>query len=112
MESKATVDFIRMSPRKMRLVADEVRGYEYPEAADILRAIPRKSARIILKALNSAVANARVLNPEVDVNTLYIRKIFIDAGPMLKRIMPRARGRGDRILKRTSRLTIVLSDEN
>lgn len=111
MESKASVDQIRMSARKMRLVADEVRGYEYPEAVDILKHIPRKSSRIILKALQSAAANARVLNPSVDENTLFIKKIFVDGGPMMKRFMPRARGRADRILKKTSRLTIVLSDE-
>lgn len=111
MESKASVDQIRMSARKMRLVADEVRGYEYPEAVDILKHIPRKSSRIILKALHSAAANARVLNPSVDESTLYIKKIFVDGGPMMKRFMPRARGRADRIQKKTSKLTIVLSDE-
>jgi large subunit ribosomal protein L22 len=111
MESKASVDQVRMSARKMRLVANEVRGYEYPEAVDILKHIPRKAARIILKALNSAAANARVLNPSVDERSLYIKKIYVDGGPSMKRFMPRARGRADRILKRTSRLTIVLSDE-
>jgi large subunit ribosomal protein L22 len=111
MESKASVDQVRMSARKMRLVANEVRGYEYPEAVDILKHIPRKGARIILKTLQSAAANARVLNPSVDENSLYIKKIFVDGGPIMKRFMPRARGRADRIRKRTSKLTIVLSDE-
>ncbi len=111
MESKASVDQVRMSARKMRLVANEIRGYEYPEAVDILKHIPRKSSRIILKALVSAAANARVINPGVDERALFIKKIFVDGGPLMKRFMPRARGRADRIQKKTSKLTIVLSDE-
>jgi large subunit ribosomal protein L22 len=111
MESKASVDQVRMSARKMRLVANEVRGYEYPEAVDILKHIPRKSSRIILKALQSAAANARVINPAVDERALFIKKIFVDGGPLMKRFMPRARGRADRIQKKTAKLTIVLSDE-
>jgi len=111
MEAKASVDQVRMSARKMRLVANEVRGYEYPEAVDILRHITRKSSRIILKALQSAAANARVINPSSDEKGLFIKKIYVDEGATMKRFMPRARGRADRILKRSSRLTIVLSDE-
>lgn len=111
MEAKASVDQVRMSARKMRLVANEVRGYEYPEAVDILRHITRKSSRIILKALQSAAANARVINPNSDEKALFIKKIYVDEGPTMKRFMPRARGRADRVLKRSSRLTIVLSDE-
>lgn len=111
MESKASVDQVKMSARKMRLVANEIRGYEYPEAVDILKHIPRKGSRIILKALQSAAANARVLNPSVDERALFIKKIFVDGGPLMKRFMPRARGRADRIQKKTSKLTIVLSDE-
>lgn len=111
MESKASVDQVRMSARKMRLVANEIRGYEYSEAVDILRHIPRKGSRIILKALQSAAANARVINPSVDERALFIKKIFVDGGPLMKRFMPRARGRADRIQKKTAKLTIVLSDE-
>ncbi|HRP68034.1 MAG TPA: 50S ribosomal protein L22 [Turneriella sp.] len=112
MEAKSSVDQVRMSARKMRLVANEVRGEGYATAAGILKAMPLKGARIILKALNSAAANARVLNPNVDENALYVRKIFVDGGPLMKRFMPRARGRADRIQKKTSKLTIVLSDED
>ncbi len=111
MESKASVDQVMMSARKMRLVANEIRGYEYPEAVDILKHIPKKGSRIILKALLSAAANARVLNPSVDEKALFIKKIFVDGGPLMKRFMPRARGRADRIQKKTAKLTIVLSDE-
>lgn len=111
MEAKAVVNGIRMSPRKVRLVADQVRGHEFIEAVDYLANMPKKAARIILKLSKSAMANAKVLNPDVGEDDLYIKKIYVDAGPTLKRFMPRARGRADRILKRTSTITLVLSDE-
>ncbi len=111
MEVKASANFIPMSPRKVRLVADEVRGYEFPEAVDVLKGIPRKAARILLKNLLSAGANAKVINPDVHEGDLYIKKIYVDAGPTMKRFRPRARGRADRILRRTSKITVVLSDE-
>lgn len=111
MEAKAVADGIRMSPRKVRLVANEVRGYDFIEAADILNNMPKKAARAILTLVKSAMANAKVLNPDVQESDLYIKKIYVDAGPTLKRFMPRARGRADRILKRTSVITLVLSDE-
>lgn len=111
MEAKAVANGIRMSPRKVRLVADQVRGHEFLEAVDYLGHMPKKAARIILKLTKSAMANAKVLNPDIGENELYIKKIYVDAGPTLKRFMPRARGRADRILKRTSIITLVLSDE-
>lgn len=111
MEAKATSNYIRMSARKMRLVADEVRGYEFIEAVDILKHTQKKAAGIILKAVNSAVANAKVLNPDIQEDELFIKKIFVDEGPTWKRFKPRARGRADRVLRRTSKLTVVMSDE-
>ncbi|MCS6984207.1 MAG: 50S ribosomal protein L22 [Leptospiraceae bacterium] len=111
MEAKASAWPVRMSARKMRLVADEVRGYVFPEAVDILRYMPQKGARIILKTLEGAYANARAMNPEINPAELYIKKIFVDGTTSWKRYMPRARGRADRILRRTCRLTVVLSDE-
>jgi large subunit ribosomal protein L22 len=111
MEAKASSNFIRMSPRKVRLVANEVRGYEFPEAVDILRNMPKKASGIILKAVISAAANAKVISSELDEKQLYVKKIYVDAGPAMKRVMPKARGRADRIIKRTSKLTVVLSDE-
>jgi len=111
MEAKATCNHVRMSPRKMRLVADEVRGYEFTEAVDILKNLPKKASDVILKTVLSAAANAKVLSSEISEDKLYIKKIYVDAGPVWKRFVPRARGRGDRILRRTSRLTVVLSDE-
>ena len=111
MEAKASANYILISPRKARLVADEIRGFELPEAVDILKNIPRKAAEILLKAVLSAGANAKVLNPDIKEEELFIKKVFIDGGPSLKRFNPRARGRADRILKRTSKITVVLSDE-
>ncbi len=111
MEAKATSNHLRISPQKLRLVADEVRGFEFPEAVDILKHLPQKGAGMILKAVLSAGANAKVLSSDIEEKELYVKKIFVDAGPVWKRFLPRARGRADRILKRTSRLTVVLSDE-
>lgn len=111
MEAKAVASGVSMSARKVRLVADEVRGYEVIEAVDFLSNMPKKAARTILKLAKSAMANAKVLNPDVKEEELYIKKIYVDEGPTLKRFMARARGRGDRILKRTSVVTLVLSDE-
>ena len=111
MEPTASANYIQMAPRKMRLVADEVRGFEFPEAIDILKAMPKKAARIILKTVLSAGANAKVLNPEISEGDLFVKKIYVDEGPTMKRFRPRARGRADRILRRTSKLTVVLSDE-
>lgn len=112
MESKAIAKTVRISPLKARLVANEVRGLSFPEAVDMLRAIPRKGAKLILKTLYSAGANAKVHKPEVIEKDLYIKKITIDDSIRLKRFQPRARGRGTRIVKRTSHITVVLSDEN
>lgn len=111
MESKATAGQIRISARKVRLVANEVRGFEVAEALDVLKNMHQKSSEIILKTLRSATANAKVLSPDLEEKDLYVKKIFVDEGPTWKRFRPRARGRADRILRRTSQLTIVLSDE-
>ncbi|MDH5716342.1 MAG: 50S ribosomal protein L22 [Spirochaetia bacterium] len=111
MDIKASGSHIRMSPQKVRLVADEVRGYDFLEAVDILSNVQKKAGKIILKIVKSAAANAKVFNPDVAEKDLYVKKIFVDAGPVWKRFMPRARGRADRILRRTSKITVVLSDE-
>ena len=110
MEAKAVARFIRISPQKARLVADVVRGLEADKAITTLRFMPKKGAQLIRKVIESAVANASQ-SPEIDVDTLYIKKIFIDGGPMLKRIRPRAMGRANRILKRTSHITVVLDEQ-
>ena len=110
MEAKARARFIRISPQKARLVADTIRGKNVDEAITTLRFMPKKSARILRKVVESAVANASQ-NEAIDVDTLYVKTIFVDGGPMLKRIRPRAMGRASRILKRTSHITVVLDEQ-
>ena len=110
MEAKARSRFIRISPQKARLVADTIRGKNVDQAITTLRFMPKKGARILRKVLESAVANAGQ-NEAIDVDTLYVKTIFIDGGPMLKRIRPRAMGRASRILKRTSHITVVLDEQ-
>ncbi|MDR9501207.1 MAG: 50S ribosomal protein L22 [Desulfurivibrionaceae bacterium] len=110
MEAKARARFIRISPQKARLVADTIRGKNVDQAITTLRFMPKKGARILRKVLESAVANAGQ-NEAIDVDTLYVKTIFIDGGPMLKRIRPRAMGRASRILKRTSHITVVLDEQ-
>jgi len=109
MEAKAVVKNIRISPQKARLVADMIRGKQIDNALNTLKFTPKKGARIIRKVVESAVANASQ-NESIDVDTLFVKKIFIDGGPMLKRIRPRAMGRASRILKRSSHITVVLDE--
>ncbi len=111
MEAKAVVNYVLISPRKIRLVADEIRGYGVNEALSVLRNIPKKGARLLEKAVFSARSNFIKMNPEVDEFKIYIKKLYIDQGPTLKRIRPRARGRAFRRLKRMSKITVVISDE-
>ncbi|PKL36126.1 MAG: 50S ribosomal protein L22 [Spirochaetae bacterium HGW-Spirochaetae-1] len=112
MESLAFSKQNRISASKARLVANEIRGFSLPEAIDVLKAMPQKSASLILKTLYSAGANAKYKNPNINEDKLYIKKITIDGGPTIRRFSPRARGRATRIRKRTSSILIVLSDEN
>jgi large subunit ribosomal protein L22 len=109
MEAKAVLKNIRISPQKARLVADMIRGKQVDNALNTLKFTPKKGARIIRKVVESAVANASQ-NEAIDVDTLFVKKIFIDGGPMLKRIRPRAMGRASRILKRSSHITVVLDE--
>ncbi len=110
MEAKAIARQIRISPQKARLVADLIRGKDIQTALNTLRFMPKKAARILAKVVESALANASQTE-SIDVDTLYIKKIFIDGGPMLKRIMPRAQGRATRVLKRSSHITVVLDEQ-
>ncbi len=109
METKAVAKYIRISPQKARLVADVVRGMDVNTAMTTLRFMPKKGAKILKKVIESAVANADQTST-IDVDTLYVKKIFIDGGPMLKRFRPRAMGRATRILKRTSHITVVVAE--
>jgi large subunit ribosomal protein L22 len=110
MEAKAVGKYIRISPQKARLVADVVRGMGVDKAITTLRFMPKKGAGLIRKVVESAVANA-TQNDQIDVDNLYIKRIFIDGGPSLKRISPRAMGRATGIIKRTSHITVVLDEE-
>ena len=112
MEARAFSRINRISASKARLVANEIRGSELPDALDVLKAMSQKASNLIYKILFSAGANAKYRNPEVIEKDLYIKKITIDEGPTLKRFRARARGRASRIQKRTCSITVVLSDEN
>jgi len=110
MQTQAVLKFVRLSPQKARAVADLVRGKKVDEALNILKFNTRKSSRLIRKVLESAIANAEN-NHGADVDELKLQAIFIDEGPVLKRITPRAKGRADRIVKPTSHITIRVTDE-
>ncbi|WP_339020747.1 50S ribosomal protein L22 [Spiroplasma endosymbiont of Atherix ibis] len=110
MEAKAKLTMIRISPRKVRLVADSIRSKKISEAIAILQNQDKRSSEPVLKLLNSAVANA-VNNNGMEADQLFIKTIFVNEGPTLKRFRPRAHGRAYEILKRTSHITIVVSDE-
>lgn len=109
MEAKAVLRYTRISPRKARYVADLVRGKPAEEAINTLAFTTRKAAAIISKLLKSAIANAGQ-DESIDVDTLYVKKIVVDGGPMMKRFRPRAMGRANRIRKMTSHITIVLDE--
>lgn len=110
MESSAVARYVRISPRKVRLVMNQIRGKRVEEAINMLSFASQKGAGILLKLINSAVSNAQQ-NSEIDVDNLYIKTIFADEGPVLKRFRPRASGRATRILKRTSHLTVILNEK-
>jgi large subunit ribosomal protein L22 len=109
METKAVLKFVRISPQKARLVVDLVRGKKVEDADRILTFTQKKAARIIKKVVKSAVANA-TQNPNVDENILYVKKIFVDQGPSLKRWRARAQGRVAPIKKRMSHITVILDE--
>jgi large subunit ribosomal protein L22 len=112
MESTAKLKYARVSAQKARLVANLVRGKDVEEAIEVLSFTNKKSAPIIRKLVESAVANAEVKNAssgaEIDVDDLFVEVITVDAGPSLRRFRPRARGRATKILKKTSHITVVL----
>ena len=109
MQTQAVLKFVRLSPQKARLVADQVRGQKVDQALNLLKFSRNRASGILLKVLESAIANAEN-NNGADVDELKISEIFVDEGPTMKRIRPRAKGRADRILKRTSHVTIRVSD--
>ncbi|MCE5243732.1 MAG: 50S ribosomal protein L22 [Syntrophobacteraceae bacterium] len=109
MEVRAVSKYLRVSPTKARLVADLVRGKNVAEALTILKFTTKKSGRLINKTLRSAVANAENTK-SMDVDNLFVKTIFVDEGPLLKRWRPRAMGRATPILKGSSHITVVLAE--
>lgn len=109
MEAKAIAKYVRMSPRKVGIVLDLVRGKNVNEAFAILNYTPREAAVVINKVLKSAVANAEN-NLELDPNRLYVAEAYVGQGPTLKRYQPHAQGRAFRINKRTSHVTLVVKE--
>ena len=110
MEVRAIAKSVRMSPRKAKLVIDLIRGKKVGQAIAILNNVESTVKEPISKVLNSAIANA-VNNNSLDADKLYIKEIYANPGQILKRMRPRAKGSGDRILKRTSHVTVVLAEK-
>jgi len=110
MQAKAIARYVRIAPRKVRLVVDLIRGKRVDEAFAILRHTPRAASPVLEKLLNSAVANAEH-NYSMDVNNLVISQAFVNEGPIMKRFQPHAQGRAFRINKRTSHITLVVSEK-
>ena len=110
MEVAAKLKFARLSPQKCRLVCDQIRGMSIERALDLLKFSPKKSAAVIKKLLDSAIANAEN-NFSADIDELTIAAVYADQGPTYKRMHARAKGRGSSVSKPTCHITIVLSDE-
>jgi large subunit ribosomal protein L22 len=110
MEAKAKASYVRISPRKARVVADLVRGKDVGEALDILSFATRAAAKPIKKLVESAMANAKQASSAVDVDSLYIKSIYVDMGPTrhMRRWRPRAMGRATRVVKGMSHINVVL----
>ena len=110
MQVSATAKRVRVSPQKARLVVDLVRGKAVSHALDILGFSTQKAAGLVRKVVESAIANAEN-NNGADIDELKISEIFVNEGLVMKRIKPRAKGRADRIVKRTSHITVTVTDE-
>jgi len=109
METRASAKYIRISPQKVRLVVDLIRGKKIGEAQSVLMFTRKYAATVLRKILNSAVANAKQ-NASMDENILYVKEVFVNQGPSLKRWRARAQGRAASIRKRMSHITIILSE--
>ena len=109
MEIKASAKYLRISPLKLRLVTQTISGKKVDEALGLLRFLPKRGASLVRKVVEAAVANAEQ-RPQVDVDALFVKRVWVDGGPSLKRFQARAMGRVNRILKRSSHLTVVLDE--
>ena len=110
MEARAIVRNVRMTPRKMKLICDLIRGKDAGTAMAIIQNTPKAASEVMAKLLKSALANAEN-NHDMDGASLYVKEVHVAPGPVMKRVMPRAQGRAFRILKRTSHVTIVLAEK-
>jgi len=111
MQAKAHMKHVRISPRKVGIVGDLIRGKDVKYARAILTHTPKAASEPLLKTLNSACANAEN-NFEMDADSLYVTEVLVGAGPILKRIQPRAQGRAFRIYKRTSHITVTVAERS
>jgi large subunit ribosomal protein L22 len=111
MQAKAVAKYIRIAPRKVRLVVDLIRGKKVNEAFAILKFTPKAASPVVEKVLKSAIANAEH-NYNMDIDSLYITEAYVDQGPTLKRFRPRSQGRAYSIMKRTSHITLVVGEKN
>jgi large subunit ribosomal protein L22 len=109
MEVKAVARYVRISPQKVRMLVDAIKGKPVDKALNVLRFLPQKSAGIVEKVLRSAIANADQ-QPDIDIDSLIVGNVLVDCGPTFKRFSARARGRGTRIIKRSSHVTVVLTE--
>ncbi len=109
MEAKAIGKYLRISPRKVRLVIDQIRGKDVGEATAILKFTSKRASVYVLRVLSSALANA-THNNEMNLDNLYVAEAYVDEGPTLKRFRPRARGTASKIRKRSSHITVVLRE--
>ena len=107
---RAISKYLMGSPYKIRPVADLVRRRSYPEAMSVLENMPHKGARLIRKTVKSAASNALASNKKLDEDMLYVREIYVDEGPRLKRVWFRAKGRADMLLKRMCHITVVVDE--
>ena len=110
MEAKAYLRYVRISPRKIQIVCDLIRGKSVPQATAILMSTPKAASELMLKILKSAAANAEN-NHQMDPEKLYVSACYANPGPIIKRIMPRAQGRAYRINKRTSHVTLAVAEK-
>jgi large subunit ribosomal protein L22 len=111
MEARAKARYVRVTPRKARRVVDLIRGLPADQAQAVLQFSPQAASEPVGKVLASAIANAEVLGGRGERDMLWVRRAWVDEGPTLKRFRPRAQGRGYRILKRTSHITVIVSDD-
>jgi large subunit ribosomal protein L22 len=109
MEVRAVAKYVRISPQKVRLISDAIKGKPVEKALATIKFMPQKAAGIVEKVLRSAVANADQL-ADVDIDDMIVGNLIADVGPSLKRFRARARGRGTRIIKRTSHVTVILTE--